>query len=226
MARFGVRVLTFLAAVWLVATGAFLFVKGLDISLIACDERTCGDVADLIPGILSFVVGVGMLLAWPFVASDPDSSWSRRLGIGLVSGAVIAVLGAIPVLAITERLGIPFWACVTLISAIAIRPPATAHDLAIKGRLVVITLLAAVIICAEIFLKGDAYVLAFTMCVALTPPALAGVDDFAAGWDARASTSEAVTEPEELRASGEEDDAEDQENDQQDPNDVHVASSE
>ena len=217
--------MTFMAAAWLVATGAFLFVKGLDISLIACDKRTCGDVADLVPGIISFVVGVGMLLAWPFVASGSEGSWSRRLGIGLLSGALIAVVGAIPVLAITERLGIPFWACVTLISAIAIRLPGNAHDLAIKGRVVMITLLAVVIIGAEIFLKGDAYVLAFTMCVALTPPALAGVDDFAGGWDARASTSEAETEPAELGAAGEEDDAEDQEDDQQDPNDVHVASS-
>ena len=71
----------------------------------------------------------------------------------------------------------------------------------------VIAFLAVVIVGAEIFLEGDAYVLAFTMCVALTPPALAGVDDFAVGWNARASASDVAVEPEELRAAGEEDDA-------------------
>jgi hypothetical protein len=227
MERLGTRLLTFLAAAWLLVTGAFLFVKGLDISLVACDERTCGDVADLVPGIIAFVAGVGMLLAWPFVASDSESSWSRRLGIGLLFGALIAVLAAVPILAVTERLGIPFWICVTLISIIAIRPPTIARDLAIRGRGVVIALLAAVIVGAEIFLDGDAYVLAFTMCVALTPPAVAGVDDFAIGWNARASASEVAVKPEELRAAGEVDDAQDQENDQQDPDDVvHAASSE
>ena len=113
--RFGTRLLTFLAAAWLLATGAFLFVKGLDISLVACDERTCGDVADLVPGIVSFVVGVGMLLAWPFVASISETSWSRRLGIGLLFGSADRRgTRPYPILAVTERLGIPFWVCVDL----------------------------------------------------------------------------------------------------------------
>jgi hypothetical protein len=67
-------------------------------------------------------------------------------------------------------------------------------------------------------------VLVFTMCVALTPPAFAGVDDHAVGWSARAD--EEVRGSEELGAAGEEDDAQYQENDKQYPNDVHVASSE
>jgi hypothetical protein len=183
MPRFGARSVSYLAAAWLASAGAFLFVKGLDISLVACDERTCGDVADLFPGITSFVVGVGMLLAWPFVASSSvEDSWSRRLGIGLICGSSVAFLGTALVLAITERLGIPFWACVALVSAIAIRPPRAARRRAVEGRTIVTVVLAIAVIGAEILLEGDAYVLVFTMCVALTPPAFAGVDDFAAAW--------------------------------------------
>jgi hypothetical protein len=226
MLRLGVRALTVVACAWLVATGIFLFVKGLDISLVACDDSVCGDFAELAPGLASFVAGVGMLLAWPYLmAAAPERDWHMRLGIGVASGTLVVGLTVAPALALTERLGVPLWLCVALMSAIVIRPPRTAHDHAVRGRVVVGVLLAVAIVVAESVLEGDAYVLAFTMCAALTPPALSGVDDFAVGWRARALAPASVATPEELRAASEVDDAQDQENDQEDPDDaVHAAS--
>ena len=232
MSRSATLFLNIVAAVWLATTGAFLFVKGLDISLVACDERTCGDVADLVPGIAAFLVGFGMLLAWPSVAAFSDAtSWSKRLGVGLLASALLAALASPLILAVTERLGILFWACAALISAITVRPPLQVRDLAIRGRAVVTALLAITIVAAEIVLDGDAYVLAFTMSVALTPPAIAGVDDFALGWQTRQLEPMAAVEPDRARSTGlrapsEIDDAQNKEHNEQDPNDaVHEATS-
>jgi hypothetical protein len=197
MLRLGDRLLTFVASAWLVAAGTFLFVKGLDISLVACSGSVCGDFADLAPGITSFAAGVGMLLAWPFVVSvSSEGAWQRRLGVGLVCGIVVAALTVAPVLALTDRLGVPLWLCMALVSAIAIRPPAIARGDAIQGRVIVAVLLGAAVVVAEVLLDGDAYVLAFAMCVALTPPGFSGVDEFAVGWPARSAAAADAGAPE------------------------------
>ena len=199
--RLGDRFLAFVTGAWLIAAGTFLFVKGLDISLVACSGRVCGDFAALAPGITSFVAGIGMLLAWPYVVSvSSEGAWERRLGVGLVCGIVVAALTVAPVLAVTDRLGVPLWLCTALVSGIAVRPPKIARSDAIQGRVIVAVLLGAAVVAAEILLDGDAYLLAFAMCVALTPPAFSGVDDFAVGWSARSAAAEDAGEPEELRA--------------------------
>ncbi|MGH2755076.1 MAG: hypothetical protein ACRDLB_11665 [Actinomycetota bacterium] len=174
------RVMAGVIGVWLLVAGAFLFVKGLDISLVACAEDACAAFDRLSPGIASFVVGVGMLFAWESVVAEPrERGWMARLGIALVSGAVVAAVLTRPVLAVADRLGIPLWLCVALVSAVVIPPYREAYGEAIVARAIAAVPIAVGVVAAEVHLEGDAYIAVFCLCAAATPPSFALMDRLA-----------------------------------------------
>ena len=206
---------------WLLVAGGFLFVKGLDISLVACAKDTCAELDRLAPGIASFVVGVGMLFAWgSVVAASLERGWMARLGLALLGGAVVATLVARPVLSVADRLGVPLWLCAVVTSAVAIRPPRAVYREAIVARGIASLPVAAGIVAAEVNLVGDPYIVVFAVAVAVIPPLFSVVDSVVLRRLSGRGGSAAAGHPAHLRATGEIDDAEDKEHDQQDPDDA------